>query len=422
VDVELPKGARELDVLQREGVAYLLRKGLDSIAAIEGPDGMEVDLVDDVIAVHPEGALLKLFVDAPALEFAEDAAREVVAELLERAEALADWEITRCGVDLPPELLQESLDAADGPDAPPADPAERARRHAAGPAADAGRRDETEAEAENMRHKLRALAPRLRAFPLSAFGYDDDATDHGAGRLHGGGDTDHHGAGRLHDDGNGNGDSDGEERAARGPGDDPRREKGAPTVGRAAAEIAAGAVVYAIDLLVDELFTDLAGLEEEGPTVAETDAPFMILDELPPRFAEQYTVLFARRLTVAAVTLTGRLTQPSFGRLGCVAEELLLKFLVRQAEATADLYGLMSDEVETALQVFTDGVGEDMDHEWLYAPAADGIPQGSVQDWFLPFGEEHYVHPYAANGDSEDEDDDRYEDEDRYEDDEDGGD
>src|SRR3954453_6073837 len=65
VDVELPKGAPELDVLQREGVAFLLRRGLDSIAAIEGPDGMEVDLLDDLIAVHPQGALLKLFVDAP---------------------------------------------------------------------------------------------------------------------------------------------------------------------------------------------------------------------------------------------------------------------------------------------------------------------------------------------------------------------
>src|SRR5213596_3032555 len=77
VDVDLPKGAPELDVLQREGVGFLLRKGLDSIAAIEGPDGMEVDLVDDAIAVHPAGVLLKLFIDAPALEFAEDAAREV---------------------------------------------------------------------------------------------------------------------------------------------------------------------------------------------------------------------------------------------------------------------------------------------------------------------------------------------------------
>jgi hypothetical protein len=351
VDVELPEGGPELDVLQREGVVFLLRKGLDSIAAIEGPDGMEVDLVDDVITVHRQGARLKLYVDAPALEFAEDAAREVVAGLLESTEPLAAWEITRCGVELAPEVLQESLDAADGPDAPPADPAERARRHAAGkPSGDAARRDGT--DVADMRRKLRSLAPGLQAFPLTSFGHSDD-----------------------------------EEKRI---------------VGREAAEIAAGAVVYAIDLLVDELFTDLAGLEEEGPTVADTDAPFMILDELPRQFAQQYSVLFARRLTVTAVALTGRLTQPHFGRLSCVAEELLLKFLVGQAEATADLYELLSEEVETALQVFADGVGEDLDHEWLYAPAADGVGKGLAQDWFIPFGDEGYVHPYAAHDDGED--------------------
>jgi len=352
VDVDLPKGAPELDVLQREGVVFLLRKGLDSIAAIEGPDGMEVDLVDDLIAVHPGGALLKLFVDAPALEFAEDAAREIVAELLERSEPLTDWEITRCGVDLHPEVLQESLDAADGPDAPPADPAERARRHAAAEApGGSGRLDD--AEVEDMRCRLRALAPSLQAFPLESFGYSDD-----------------------------------EEKRV---------------VGREAAEVAAGALMYAIDLLVDELFTDLAGLEEDGPTVAETDAPFMILDELPPLFALQYTVLFARRLTVTAVAMTGRLTQPHFGGPSCVAEELLMKFLLAQAEATADLYDLLSDEVEAALQAFAGDVYEDMDHEWLYAPAADGVGDRVVQDWFIPFGDERHVHPYATHDDSDDE-------------------
>ncbi|MCH5670892.1 hypothetical protein [Streptomyces gilvus] len=341
VDVHLARGAQELDALQREGVIFLLRKGLDSIEAIEGPDGMEVDLTDDLIAVHPEGALLKLFVDAPALEFAEDAAREVVAELLERSELLADWEITRCEVDLHPDLLQESLDAADGPDAPPADPAERARRHAEfGPAAAPSRLDE--AEIEEMRVRLRSLAPSLRAFPLSAFGCAD--------------------------------------------------EKG--TVGREAAEVAAGAVVHAVDLLVDQLFTDLAGLEEEGPTVAESDAPFMILDDLPSRFALQYTVLFARRLIVTAITLTGRLAQPHFGELSCVAEELLMKFLLAQAEVTADLHGLLTEEVGTALEFFTATVCEDVDHEWLYEPATDGL---GVNDWFIPFNDDRQVHPYAAN-------------------------
>lgn len=334
-----PKGAPELDALQREGVIFLMRKAFDSLEAIEGPDGMEIELMDDVIAAHPGGALLKLFVDAPALEFAEDAAREVVAELLERTEPLADWQITRCGVELNSELLQESLDAADGPDAPPADPAERARRHAAAePAVAPGRLDPS--EVETMRCRLRALAPALAAFPLDFFGYSDDP----------------------------------EER----------------TVGREAAETAAGAVVFALDLLVDSLFTDLASLEEDGPTVAVSDATFMLLDDLPPQFADEYTVLFARRLTVTAVTLTARLTQPHFTRPTCVAEELLLKFLLAQAEVTVDLYDLLTEEVATALEAFVDGVDEDLD-----------IEATEVGDWFTAFDDEGFVHPYAAHDDEE---------------------
>ncbi|MGI5460002.1 hypothetical protein ACQEWB_43955 [Streptomyces sp. CA-249302] len=336
VDVQLPEGARELDELQREGVIFLLRKGLDSVEAIEGPDGMEVDLTDDVIAVHPGGAILKLFVDAPALEFAEEAAGEVVAELLERSELLAEWEIARCEVDLHPDLLQESLDAADGPDAPPADLAERARRHAAGPPTAAPHRlDRSEVEA--MRYRLRSLAPELKAFPLESFGHTDAEQE--------------------------------------------------PAVGREAAEVAAGAVVYAIDLLVDGLFTDLAGLEEDGPTVADSDAAFMILDDLPPQFAPQYTALFARRLTATAVTMTARLTQPRFGGLSCVAEELLMQFLLAQAEVTTDLYGLLTEEVSAALEAFADTLYEDTEHE------------AKAEDWFTPFDAGRYVHPYAANDD-----------------------
>lgn len=339
-----PKGAPELDALQREGVVFLLRKGFDSLEAIEGPDGMEIELMDDVIAAHPGGVLLKLFVDAPALEFAEDAAREVVAELLERTEPLADWQITRCAVELNSELLQESLDAADGPDAPPSDPAERARRHrATEPAPAQGRIDPAEVEA--MRSRLRALAPLLAACPLDRFGYFDDP--------------------------------------------------GERTVGREAAEVAAGALVFAIDLLVDELFTDLASLEEDGPTVAESDATFMLLDSLPPQFADEYTVLFARRLTVTAVTMTARLTQPQPARPTCVAEELLLRFLLTRAEVTADLYDLLTEEVSAALETFADSFEGDLTEDDL-----DIDPIGAG-DWFTPYDAEGFVHPYAANDDEE---------------------
>ncbi|WP_405584923.1 hypothetical protein [Streptomyces sp. NBC_01190] len=369
VESEIPAGAPDLDPLQREGVGNLLGRHLHALDAVEGPDGVEVDVLDHLIAVHPGGALVKVVVDAPALEFAEEAVRAVMTDVLEQTELLADWTIVRCEVELHPDLAQESLHAADGPDAPPDDPAERARRHAeGGPGPESGKLDD--AEVATMGRRLRAMAPQLQAFSLDSFGYSED-------------------------EGDSDGDNDGEEHGS--------------LISKEAAEVAAGAVVWAIHVLVDELFGDLARLEEDDDagSVAESDAVFMVLEELPERYVLQYDVLFVRRLVTTAVVLTTRLTQSGFVQLSCVAEELLLRLLLIQANVTADTFGLLDDEVGTALGVFADGVYEDLDHEWLYEPAADGIeedpalaqmgiaPMG-IKDWFTPFNEGRYVHPYAV--------------------------
>lgn len=365
VDAEILAGAPELDPLQREGVINLLGRHLDALESVEGPDGVAVDVLDRVIAVHPGGALVKVFVDAPALEFAEDAVHAVMTGVLERSELLADWTVTRCEVELHPELVQQSLDAADGPDAPPSDPAERARRHAKGAAASVTA-DLDGAEVDQMRRRLRALAGRLQPFPAECFGHWADEDEDGFGSL----------------------------------------------VGRESAEIAAGALVYAIDLLVDELFEDLATLEGDGPNVADSDGVFMLLEELPARYVLQYDAQFARRLVTTAVTMTGRLVQPHFGQLACVAEELLMRLLLIEAKVTVDLYGLLDGEVRVALETFADAVYEDMHHEWLYEPAADGVDQDpalgpmgvapmGLKDWFTPFNDGHHVHPYAADEDDD---------------------
>ncbi|WP_438490072.1 hypothetical protein [Streptomyces sp. S186] len=96
--------------------------------------------------------------DAPALEFAEDAVREVIGELLERSELLAEWRGEKCEVELHPQLTQQSFDAAEGPDAPPADPMERTARHAEAASAtvSAGL---SGAEVEKRRFQIRPLAP-----------------------------------------------------------------------------------------------------------------------------------------------------------------------------------------------------------------------------------------------------------------------
>jgi hypothetical protein len=243
-----------VDPLQRVGAVALIEDGFDSVEAIEGPDG--VDVLDSIVAVYPGGALLKVFVDAPALEFAEDAVRSVVGELLERSELLADWHIERCEVELHPELAQESLDAADGPDAPSEDPTDRKARHAERPTADDGEDDcDAEAKAEAVRGQMLALADEVRSFPLVMFGVlDDEDEDIGS-------------------------------EFAVSPED---------------AKLAAGALVYATDILVDELFQDVQNLIQEDTTAAECDGPLWHFEDLPERYALQYDAPFARRFLVTA--------------------------------------------------------------------------------------------------------------------------
>ncbi|WP_051839015.1 hypothetical protein [Streptomyces sp. NRRL F-5126] len=370
VDAQIPEGSTEMDPLQRTGAVALLEEGFASVDAIEGPDGLEVDLLDSIVAVYPGGALLKVFVDAPSLEFAEEAVGSVVGELLERSDLLSEWTVERCEVELHPELAKESLDAADGPDVPPDDPASRRELHAQpiqGQGPGAWTEEDQTAENAAMRVKLNSMADELKAFGPDMFGAvseedreeaEEDSFDLG--------------------------------------------------VSAEAARLAAGAMVYGTHLLVDELFQDLQTLTQYKTTVAESERPFWLLEELPDRYALQYDSLFARRFLVTAIALTTRFTQGTFEQLSCVAEELLLRLLLRQAKVTLDLYGLLDPGTSSALDSFADQVYEDMDHEWLYDDAADGIdedpafaflgiaPMG-INSWFTPFNEGRYVHPYALD-------------------------
>ncbi|PJN03754.1 hypothetical protein CG740_04925 [Streptomyces sp. CB01201] len=364
VETHIPEGAPEMDPLQRAGAVAILESGLDSVEGIEGPDGMEADLHETIVAVYPGGALLRIFVDAPALEFAEEAVRSVVGKLLERSELLAEWTVDRCEVQLHPDLAQESLAAADGPDAPPDDPASRKARHAAQAAAGSGGDDyDAAADAAATRDRMLAMAAELRSFSPVMFGVLDDEDEEG----------DEHDFGALPED----------------------------------AKLAAGALVYGMHVLVDELFQDVQTLSRERTNVAECERPFWLLDDLPERYALQYDAHFARRFLVTAIAMTTRFTNGIFGQLSCVAEELALRLLLREAKVCLDVVGLLDSGVSDALESFAANVYEDMDHEWLYDDSMDGIDESpvgealgiapmSIGSWFTPFNAGRYVHPYAV--------------------------
>ncbi|OKI00447.1 hypothetical protein A6A06_24660 [Streptomyces sp. CB02923] len=366
VDTSIPVGSPEMDALQRAGAVALLEKGISAVEGIEGPDGMEVDIFESIVAVHPGGALLTIFVDAPALEFAEDSVQSVVGELLERSELLAEWTIDRCEVQLHPQLTQESLDAADGPDTPPTDAAARKAHHATRSGDSDGQDDyDAEAEAQAVRSRMLTMSAELRSFPPVMFGVLDPEDEDGEEE-----DVE---AGVLPED----------------------------------AKLAAGALVYGAHLLVDELFQDVQTLTQTRSNVAECERPLWLLEELPDRYAPEYDAHFARRFLVTAIAMTTRFTHGSFQQLSCLAEELALRLLLREANVSLETFGLMDEGVAAALEAFAENVYEDMDHEWLYDDSVDeigedaageafGVTPMAIGSWFTPFNEGRYVHPYAV--------------------------
>lgn len=369
VDVQIPTGMPRLDELQRIGAISLLEEGFAAVDGVEGPGGAVVDVEDSRVAAHPEGALLLIFAGAPTLEAAESACRALVEEMLERSEVLAGWTIGSCEVQLHPELAAESLKAAAGPDAPPEDLDAR-RAHLAD-----GRRDahpsptseERAAKRASIEARIRALAPQLKSFDPATFGVLDPEDP-----------------------------------------EDGEPEDASYATDPADAQLAAGALVWATDVMLDELFGDIETLTEEDAVAADCEGPLLQLDNLPSRYALQYDVHFARRFLVTTTAMTGRFAHGIFESLSCVAEELALRLLLIEAEVTLDTFGLLDDGVSTALDCFKDAVFEDLDHEWLYDHSMDGIDDSPAGDalriapmdlpsWFKPFNAGRPVHPYAAD-------------------------
>ncbi|MET0233967.1 MAG: hypothetical protein ABW224_04945 [Kibdelosporangium sp.] len=109
-EVAPPAGTPELDALHRHGVVSLLDEQLDLLAGIEGPDGVEIEPLDHEVTAHAGGASISWLVEAPALAFAEEAARAVLNELLERTELLSSWSVRTCEVTVSDEDLATALE------------------------------------------------------------------------------------------------------------------------------------------------------------------------------------------------------------------------------------------------------------------------------------------------------------------------
>lgn len=165
----------------------------------------------------------------------------------------------------------------------------------------------------------------------------------------------------------------------------------------------AGCLIHAAVIVTDQLIDDVCILRaKENSSVSQIEDTW-ILSQLPGRFAARYTPLFAQEFLVAVVDVTGRLTK-GWEPLACVAQELGLRILLNEVEVVAETADVALDDNWRSL--LEDLLFEDLDHEFLYDPAYDGIeddpasqPPGMApmrfEDWFEPFNEDRTMPPYA---------------------------
>jgi hypothetical protein len=152
---------------------------------------------------------------------------------------------------------------------------------------------------------------------------------------------------------------------------------------------------------LDECFSAIAE-GEPGQSYAETP----IGSYLPSRYEQYYDGRFARDWTTTVAVVGWKLAQPSEVTLACVAEELALFALIRQARMLLDLGERESDE--QAWSDFRDLVFEDEDFLFLFNPELDGIEETEwarehavvglkFSEWFRPFDPASHGVPHPFN-------------------------
>ena len=330
-EVVPPVGTPALDALQRHGVAALLDEHLDLLAEIEGPDGVEIEPVDHRVSVQDGGASITWVLDAPALAFAEDAARQVLGELLERTELLTDWTVRRCEVtasdeDLAAALAGIDIEGTDDADTEQGDVEIKIDLDHLDALTILGEPSEDDVAAK--RDHLSEAAEGLGAFGPDAFGHDQDDEDN--------------------------------------------------EISEDDAALVAGALIAGLELLTEELFVDIQTLEEAGTPASEHEV-LWVLHDLPTRYAGHYTALFAKKFLITTAVLGYRLALPDWDGPLNTAEVLAIRLAEGAARNQLDAAGLTEElPLDAMFETFEEYAFGDLDVNDLFDTEAE--PEAEPDD------------------------------------------
>lgn len=157
-------------------------------------------------------------------------------------------------------------------------------------------------------------------------------------------------------------------------------------------------------ILVDEWYHAIGEMLVGRATPMDT----ALADALPPSYRLRLTPVLAKQFHICLIVVLDKLTQPSWPRLACLAEELALRALIDRAEAHLEEMG--APEEDRDFRVFADHAFDDSDHLHLYNPRWDGVDDSAIghllgigslalKDCFTVYAEGAYgaVHPYCAD-------------------------
>ena len=154
----------------------------------------------------------------------------------------------------------------------------------------------------------------------------------------------------------------------------------------------AGVVV--LDLYLEDLARLAQGLPFDEANMA---------DALPRKYLPRYDLAFAKEFVVCVSTVVWKLQSPDHQELACLAEEFALYAIVGRAQALLEVRGRPVDLGDVYEEAF-----QDIDFAFLFHPSFGEVEESEIgehlrlanlrfEDWFEPFANVPYVHPYVAD-------------------------
>jgi len=159
-----------------------------------------------------------------------------------------------------------------------------------------------------------------------------------------------------------------------------------------------GLIWHASNILVDALFDDSAILHDRPGAWRDTE----VVSQLPARFGDRYTGLFAKMFTAAMIDVTASAAN-HWRSPPTIAHELATYLLLSFTRAVSRSFGV--DLTHDLFAELDAALFQDRDFTILYASDPDagatarpvhGLEHLDFARWFVPFTDSHVPAPYAA--------------------------